>query len=279
MGNIALAKDIKIIPGKKDNQARIEIGPLFTGYGVTLGNAIRRVLLSSLPGAAPVGLKIKGANHEFMPISHIKEDVLEIILNLKKLRLKSFSDELVKLELDVHGKKKITAADITKNSEVEIVNNDLYICEITDMAGNISMEILIDKGMGYHTIESRKDMDKKNKEVDYIEMDSIFTPVLNVGINIESVRVGKMTNWDKLIIDIETDGTISPKEAYEESVQILIEQFGVVAKIGGNKKESSETETEVVEDESEEEEVKEGEEEEKKAPKKKPGRPKKEDIK
>jgi DNA-directed RNA polymerase subunit alpha len=231
--NIALAKNINIITGDSENKGRIEIDPLFPGYGITLGNSIRRVLLSSLPGAAPIGVKIKGVNHEFMPIPHIKEDVLEIILNLKKLRLKIHSDEPIKLELEAHSKKMITAADISDNPEVEIINKELHICEITDMAGNLNLEILAGKGMGYETIEARDNSEKKNQDIDYIEMDSIFTPVLRAGLSVENVRVGKMTNWDKLIIDIETDGTITPKEAYEESVQILIKQFNAVAKIGG----------------------------------------------
>ncbi|MEA3449563.1 MAG: DNA-directed RNA polymerase subunit alpha [Patescibacteria group bacterium] len=234
MENIALAKNIKFIPGENKNQGKIEISPLFPGYGITLGNSVRRVLLASLIGAAPIGIKIKGVNHEFTSIPYIKEDILEIVLNLKKLRLKSFSEEIVKLELDVHGKKKITAADINKNSEVKIANKDLFICEITDMAGNLNMEILIAKGRGYDTIEGRKGADEKNKDINYIEMDSIFTPVLKIGVNIENVRVGKMTNWDKLIIDLETDGTVSPEEAYEEAVRILIKQFKAVKKIGGS---------------------------------------------
>jgi DNA-directed RNA polymerase subunit alpha len=287
MEKIALAKNIKIIPGDNENIGRIEIEPLFPGYGITLGNSIRRVLLSSLPGAAPIGVKIKGVNHEFMAIPHVKEDVLEIILNLKKLRLKSHAEEPVKLELDIHGKKTITAGDISKNSEVEVINKDLHICEITDMAGNINMEILVDHGMGYETIESRDEAEKKKQDIDYIEMDSIFTPVLRAGLSVENVRVGKMTNWDKLIIDIETDGTISPKESFEESVRILIEQFNAVAKIDGKNKEKEDKtnkkdeddeakDSEKEEDKKIEEEINKDEEEEE-PKKKKPGRPKKAD--
>lgn len=222
---IALPQKIKFQKGKEDNQGEIIIEPCYPGYGITLGNAIRRVLLSSLPGAAPVGVKIKGVDHEFMTQPHLKEDILEFILNLKMLRLKIFGDEPVKLELEVHGKKEIKASDIKKNSAVEIVNGDLVLGSITDMAGKMEAEIFVDNGMGYQTIESREG---KSKELGYIEMDSIFSPVISTGINIENVRVGKMTNWEKLVLDIKTDGTITPEEAFNASVDILVKQFNAL---------------------------------------------------
>lgn len=223
---IALPQKVKFQKGKEDNQGEIIIEPCYPGYGITLGNAIRRVLLSSLPGAAPVGVKIKGVDHEFMTLPHLKEDVLEFILNLKQLRLKVFGDEKVKLELEVHGKKEIKASDIKKNSAVEIFNKDLVLGNITDMAGKLEAEIFVDRGMGYETIEAREG---KTKELGYIEMDSIFSPVISTGINIENVRVGKMTNWEKLILDIKTDGTISPEEAFNSTVEILVDQFSALA--------------------------------------------------
>lgn len=222
MTKIALPKKIEFLKGADKNQKQVVIEPCYPGYGATIGNTLRRVLLSSLPGAAVVGVKIKGADHEFMALPHIKEDVLEIILNLKKLRLKMFTDEVVKLELNVKGEKKVMAGNINPNSDVEIVNPELFIADITDMAGNLDMEIFVAKGIGYEMIESRE---KEKHETGYIEIDSIFTPVLAVGIKIENVRVGKMTNWDKLILDIETDGTITPEEAFTESTNILINQF------------------------------------------------------
>jgi len=222
---IALPQKIKFQKGKEDNQGEIIIEPCYPGYGITLGNAIRRVLLSSLPGAAPIGVKIKGVDHEFMTLPHLKEDVLEFILNLKMLKLKVFGDEPVKLELEVHGKKEIKASDIKKNSSVEIVNGDLVLGTITDMAGKLEAEIIVDNGMGYQSVESREG---KSKELGYIEMDSIFSPVISVGINIENIRVGKMTNWEKLVLDIKTDGTITPEEAFNSSVDILVEQFNAL---------------------------------------------------
>ncbi len=225
MQKIALPKKFKFIKGDNDNKGQIVIDPCYPGYGVTLGNALRRVMLSSLPGAAPLGVKIKGADHEFSTLSHLKEDLLEFVLNIKQLRLKMFTEEPVKLELKVHGKKEIKASDIAKNTDVEIINKDLVFGSITSMSGNIEMEITVGRGMGYETVEERE---TENKEIGFIEIDSIFSPVMNVGIEVENARVGKMTNWDKLVIDIETDGTISPEDAFKSSVDILIEQFSAL---------------------------------------------------
>jgi DNA-directed RNA polymerase subunit alpha len=225
METIALPQNVEFIKGAEAHEALASIYPCYPGFGITIGNSLRRVLLSSLPGAAVVGVKIKGADHEFMPLPHVKEDVLEIILNLKKLRLKVFSEEPVKLELSVHGEKKVKAGDITKSSQVEIMNPEMVIANITDMAGNLEMEIHVAQGKGYEPVEARE---KKNAEIGYIEIDSIFTPVVKVGIDIENIRVGKMTNWEKLKLDIKTDGTIEPEEAFSQSAKILIEQFNAL---------------------------------------------------
>lgn len=222
MENIALPKKISYQPSESNNRGEIIIEPCFPGYGITLSNSLRRVLLSSLTGAAPVGIVIEGVSHEFMTLAHLKEDILEFILNVKQLRLKMHTDEPVILNLEVHGKKVIKASDIEKNPQVEIANPDLELGTITDMAGKLKAQIYVEKGMGYVTIESRE---QKQNIVNYIEMDSIFTPVISVGIKIENVRVGKMTNWDKIVLDIKTDGTIDPKQAFNDSVQILINQF------------------------------------------------------
>lgn len=270
MQTIALPQKIKFTKGEEKNRSLVIIEPCYPGYGITLGNSIRRVLLSSLPGAAVVGVKIKGADHEFTNIPNIKEDVLEIILNLKQLRLKVHSDEVVKLELNVHGEKEAKAGDIEKNSLVEIINPSLVLARITDMAGNLSMEIYVSKGRGYETIESRTE---KNREIGCIEMDSVFSPVLSVGINIENVRVGKMTNWDKLILNILTDGTITPEEAFGGAVNVLINQFNAL--LGEKedmekKEEKSEIITKITEVKKEE-----GAGETEEEPKKKRGRPRK----
>lgn len=225
MQNIALPQKVEFKKGEGKNRDLIIIEPCYPGYGTTLGNSIRRVLLSSLPGSAVVGVKIKGAAHEFSTLPNIKEDVLEIILNLKQLRLKVHTDEVVKLELEAHGEKEIKAGGITKNSLVEIINPDLVLAHITDMAGSLNMEIFVSRGRGYETVESREE---KIHEIGYIEIDSIFSPILAVGINVENVRVGKMTNWDKLILNILTDGTITPENAFKQAVEILISQFNAL---------------------------------------------------
>ncbi|MBU4455078.1 DNA-directed RNA polymerase subunit alpha [Patescibacteria group bacterium] len=248
MEKISLPKKIEFIKGKEPNQKSVIIEPCYPGYGLTLGNSLRRVLLSSLPGAAVVGVKIKGASHEFMALPNIKEDVLEIILNLKQLRLKIYGDEAVKLELDARGEKEAKAKDIKKNSQAEIVNPDLTLAHITDVAGSLNMEIYASRGKGYEMVESREE---KKHEIGYIEIDSIFSPIRAVGINIENVRVGKMTNWDKLILDITTDGTITPEEAFNESVKILIKQFSFLI---GAETEPEEKEAEPAEEEKGEEE-------------------------
>jgi DNA-directed RNA polymerase subunit alpha len=231
MQNVALPKNIEYQAGDNSDQGKIIIEPCYPGYGITLGNALRRVLLSSLPGAAPIGVKIKGVDHEFSTLPHLKEDLLEFILNLKQIRLKVHSDDLVKLEINVHGEKEIKAGDIKKSNLVEIINPDLVLGHITDMQGSLNAEITVSQGMGYEMIESRE---KEANELGYIDIDSIFSPVLSVGINVENVRVGKMTNWDKLILNITTDGTLNPEEAFEKAVTILIDQFSALT---GTKKE------------------------------------------
>jgi len=222
MQNIALPKKIEFKAGQDPKEGIITVEPLFPGYGMTLGNSLRRVLLSSLPGAAVIGVKIKGASHEFMAIPHIKEDVLEMILNLKQLRLKIFTEEEVHLELRAKGKKTITAGDITKNSQVEIKNPDLVLAHITDDSGSLDMDIVVKEGRGYKLAEGVK---KENREIGYIELDSIFSPVISVSINVENTRVGKMTNWDKLILDVKTDGTIDAENAFNEAVKVLVDQY------------------------------------------------------
>ncbi len=238
MQKIALPQKVEFLKGADDNSKQIVISPCFAGYGTTLGNALRRVLLSSLPGAAVIGVKIKGADHEFMSLPHVKEDVLELILNLKKLRLKVFTEEVVKLELDARGEKEVTASDIKKSAQVEIANPDLILGHITDMAGSLVMEISVASGQGYVIVENRE---KKANEIGYIDMDSIFSPVLAVGISVENMRVGKMTDWDKLVLNVTTDGTITPEDAFKQSVEILISQFSsLVGRVEEEKAEAPE---------------------------------------
>lgn len=210
---------------QKVNQATITIEPCYPGYGTTLGNALRRVLLSSLSGAAVISVKIKGVAHEFSTIPHIKEDILEIILNLKNLRMKLFSEEPVKLLLFSKGKRKILASDIKAPSTCQIVNPDLVIAEATHKDAVLDMEIEVGSGRGYGPTEAREEP----SEVGKILVDAIFTPVLKVNWRVEHTRVGKRTDFDKLILDITTDGTVSPKEAFLKAAQILKDQFSFLA--------------------------------------------------
>jgi DNA-directed RNA polymerase subunit alpha len=226
MESIAKPNKIEFVKGEKPNEAVVHIEPFYPGYGMTIGNSLRRVLLSSLLGTAVVGVKIKGASHEFTTLPYVKEDILEIIMNLKQLKLAMFDEDEIKLELDVHGKKEVKAGDITKDSRAEIVNPELVIANITDMAGSLAMEITIGKGRGYRPVES---IEKKNTEVGYIETDAFFSPVLSVGLKVENVRVGKMTNWDKLLIDITTDGTMTAEKAFNDSVKVLQDQVDALA--------------------------------------------------
>jgi DNA-directed RNA polymerase subunit alpha len=236
MENIALPNKIDFKKGDSANSGHVSIEPLYIGYGMTLGNSIRRVLLSSLPGAAVIGVKIKGADHEFMALPNIKEDVLEIILNLKELRLKVHSDEEIKLQLHASGKKQVTAKDIEKNSDVEIINNNLKIAEITDAKGSLDIEIIVSSGRGYQLTEKNK---KETKDLGYLEIDSVFSPVTAVSLKVDNVRVGKMTNWDKLILDITTDGSMTFEEAFNYSIGILVNQFNALAPAKKEVKKSS----------------------------------------
>lgn len=225
MENIILPSNVEITKGKEANQAIFTVSPCYYSYGITLGNALRRVLLSSLPGAAVTSLKIKGTDHEFSAIPHVLEDVIEIILNFKQLRLKVFSDEPVKLFLKVQGERKVTAKDISKSADVEIANPELHLATLTNKKADFDVEITVEQGRGYITTEMREGRDL---EVGEISIDSIFTPVKNVGFSTENVRVGQITNYDKLILDITTDGTVTPQDAFEQAVQILLDHFNLL---------------------------------------------------
>lgn len=226
MEPILLPSKIQFKKGENANEAVLEIEPYYQGYGVTIGNALRRVLLSSLPGAAITSVKFEGANHEFSAISGVLEDVLEIILNLKQICLRSHSDEPVRLKLSVSGEKEITAGDFEKNPQIEIVNSNQHIATLTDPKVEFNMEVIIERGRGYLITEER---DKSNLETGMIAIDAVFTPVKNVGIEVENVRVGQITNFDKLILTVETNGAIAPEDAVKDAAKILIDHLGLLA--------------------------------------------------
>jgi DNA-directed RNA polymerase subunit alpha len=222
-----LPQKTKVIK-KQDNQAIFEIDGCYPGYGMTLGNAFRRVLLSSLPGAAITSVKIKGASHEFSTIPHVLEDVIQIILNLKQIRFKILSQEVlpIKIQLKTSGQKEVKAKDIKATSEVEIVNKEAPIATLTDKKAKLEMEIEIDSGLGYVPVEQRK---KEKLEIGAIALDAIFSPIKKVNYEVENMRVGERTDFNRLKINIETDGTILPEQAFAKAADILVEHFELFA--------------------------------------------------
>jgi len=224
---INLPEKPKIIK-KEGNQASFEIKSCYPGYGITLGNALRRILLSSLPGTAVTSVKISGVEHEFSTIPGVLEDVVEIILNLKQLKFKMFTDELIKVTLKVKGKREVTAADIKTPPELEIANKDLHIASLTDKSAVLEMEMHVEKGLGYVPVEQRE---KKELGIGNIAIDAIFSPVRKVSYSVENMRVGQMTNYNKLILDLETNGSITPEEAFKKAAEILVKQFNTLTEI------------------------------------------------
>jgi len=206
------------------NYASYDIEPLEAGYGMTLGNALRRVLLSSLPGAAVTSIRIDGVQHEFQDVSNVTEDVTEIVLNVKKLRLRSFSDHPVSMRLEVSGERVVTAADIMAPSTVEIVNPDLYIATLDNDEARLEMELVVETGKGYVPADSKED-----QPIGVIPVDAIYTPVQKVNYTVEHTRVGQITNYDKIVLEMWTDGTVTPDEALRQSADILVRHFSQLA--------------------------------------------------
>lgn len=206
-------------------KSELVIEPLYPGYGMTIGNALRRVLLSSLPGAAVTAIKIKGVDHEFSTIENQKEDVVDMILNLKQLRLKLDGDEPVKLTLSVKGEKVVTASMIKPDSRVQIINPDMVIATLDNKNSELSAEITVERGRGYIPVEMRE---KETQEISVIAVDAIFTPIRTVNFDVENVRVGQITNYDKLTITMETDGTITGREAMDLASEILVDHFAML---------------------------------------------------
>lgn len=207
------------------NHGKFEILGCHPGYGTTLGNALRRVVLSSLAGAAVRSVKIKGVSHEFSTIDGVMEDVVQIILNLKQVRFKFHGegDEAVKLTLKNKGEGPVTAGMIKVPSSVEVVNPDQVVATVTDKKTDLEMEIEVDRGLGYVPVESRER--DENREIGVIAIDAIYTPVKRVNYEVENMRVGKRTDYDKITLEIVTDGSVTPTEAFEKSVAILVDQF------------------------------------------------------
>lgn len=234
-----------------EKSGKFEIEGCYPGYGTTLGNALRRVLLSSLSGAAITSIKIKGVKHEFSTIPNVIEDVIQIILNLKQVRFKVFKDEPVKVSLKVKGEKKVTAKMIDCPTDAEVVNGDVHIATITSAKGEIEMEMEVGNGIGYVPVEQQE---RDKKEVGVIAIDAIYTPIKRVNYLIENMRVGKRTDFEKITLEVMTDGSISPEEAFSKAVKILVDQFSQLSKIEKSAKKAekeTEEEKENVEEESE----------------------------
>lgn len=213
--------NFKIKPDIQEaNYGKFIISPLFQGYGHTIGNSLRRVLLTSLEGAAVSQIKIKGVKHQFSTIPGVSEDVVQIILRIKKIRLKLEGEKEVKLTLKARGRKEVKAGDIKAPPQVSIVNKDLKIATLNDKKTKLEIEMKVEKGLGYVLAE-----DKEAEEMGAIPIDSIFTPVVKANYKVEETRVGGMTNLDKLILEVWTDGTLDPYEAVKKAAKILADCF------------------------------------------------------
>lgn len=207
--------------GKEEGVFVLE--PLEAGFGYTLGNALRRVLLTRLPGAAVTKVKIAGVKHQFTTIPGLKEDVVELILNIKKIRISYGGDKPAKLTLEAVGPGEIKAGKVKAPAGVEIANKDLVLGTLTDKKSKLRMEMTAEKGLGYSPFEERE-----SDTLGVIPIDAIFSPVIKVNYRVEATRVGRMTNYDKLILEVVTDGTISPFQAVKEAAKILVSYFGQI---------------------------------------------------
>lgn len=205
--------------------ATLAIEPLHSGYGMTLGNSLRRVLLSSISGAAVTGFKIEGVTHEFTDVKGVKEDVVDIMLNLKGVRFRVYGGEAQDLRITKSGKGVVTAKDIQTNADVEVVNPDKVIATIDDAKAKLVIDLHVEVGRGYRTIEEGA----AKKASDMIALDAVFSPVLRVRYKVQNTRVGQITDLDKLLITIDTDGSITPQDAFEEASAILINQYTALA--------------------------------------------------
>ncbi len=222
--NIILPSKPRIV-SEDDRKGTYEIDNLYPGYGHTLGNSLRRIILSSLPGAAITSVKIDGVAHEFSTVEGIKEDVVLILLNLKKVRFKLLTDEAQVVTISAKGVKQVTAADIKVTGQVEVLNPEQYICELTDKSSKFEVEITIEKGLGFVP----RDIHQKGKvDIGTIAVDAIFAPIRRVAYEVENMRYGDKTNYNRLRIIIETDGTLTPRQALERSIEIMILQLQAI---------------------------------------------------
>lgn len=226
MANLISNPALAGVEEHSNTNATFVIEPLHAGYGNTLGNSLRRVLLSSIRGGAIVAFRVEGATHEFTTVKGIKEDVVDIMLNLKNVRLKVHSDEPIELRLEKKGAGPVTAKDIKTTADVEVVNPEQVIATIDDPKMNLVIDLVAEAGRGYRTIE---DSSVSRLHSDMIALDAVFSPVLRVRYKVDATRVGRETNLDKLQLTIETNGAITPKDAFEEAAAILVNQYTALA--------------------------------------------------
>lgn len=226
MSNVIHNPTLASVDEHSKTSATFVVEPLHTGYGMTLGNSLRRVLLSSIAGSAITAFKIEGVTHEFTTVKGVKEDVVDIMLNLKSIRVRSHSEEPVELRLEKKGAGEVKAGDIKTTADVEIVNPEFVICTIDDPKASVVIDMVVESGRGYRTIE---ESGAKRVHGDMIALDGFFSPVQRVRYKIENTRVGQMTDLDKLLLTVDTDGTITPQDAFEEAAAILINQYTALA--------------------------------------------------
>jgi len=213
---------------ENDTQGAFEIEGLYTGYGLTIGNALRRVLLSSIPGAAITKIKIKGVGHEFTTLPNVIEDVVEIGMNLKKVRFKLHTNETQTLTLKKKGEGKVTAADIELNSQIEVINPDAHIATLTSKGAELDMELTVEKGLGYVPVDVRSG---EKLPIGVVALDAIFSPVVKVNFSVENMRVGERTDYNRIKLFIETDGSITPSAVLRKASKILQDHFMKISEI------------------------------------------------
>ncbi len=224
---LQLPEQIKVI-SKDGNKGVFEISPLMAGYGATIANPLRRALLSSLEGAAITSVKIKGVDHEFTSMPGVLEDVIEVIQNVKKIRFKLHGDGPVKLTLQAKGEGSVKAGDIKLTSDVELINGDQHIVTLTEKKAEFNMELDVEKGVGYVPVDQRQ---KEKLAIGVISVDAIFSPVKIVNFKVENTRVGQKIDYNKITMEVETDGSIQPEEAVKKAAEILVDHFKLVADI------------------------------------------------
>ncbi|MEX0652328.1 MAG: DNA-directed RNA polymerase subunit alpha [Candidatus Paceibacterota bacterium] len=245
--NVALPSKPRIV-SEKEFGGVYEIDGLYPGYGHTLGNSLRRIILSSLPGAAITSVKIEGVSHEFSTIEGVKEDVITILLNLKRVRIQMLSDEPQQMKINVKGARVITAGDIEIPGQVQVLNPEQVIAEVTGKNTELAIEMTVERGLGY---VAKEVLQKERVEVGVISLDAVFTPIRRVNYEVENMRIGDQTDFNRLRVFIETDGTVTPKEALEKSIEIMINQLKSI--VGFKEEEIELPEVAPVEKEQEEE--------------------------